>query len=120
MGEQALAKTNLRTFATANHLGDMSEKERALQEARKEREAIIARTQEMEKLKQDYEMWKRIREELAQKQQNMVEKFLESKKKFLVLKNRSLSIAGKGTTPHSKRQALTSKPRSKRSTSGLF
>jgi len=79
LGEQVLAKTQQKTFAKANRLGDKAliqskkqaqqarrlEKEHAYENALKERQAIIARTREMEKLKQDLEMWKRIRRELA-------------------------------------------------------
>ena len=99
LGEQALAENQRKkdeALAQARQKekeARQKEKERDLAKARQNRESIIARAQEMEKLQQELEMWKRMRKELTQKQQNMVEKFLESKKKFTHLKERSLSIA---------------------------
>ena len=50
------------------------------------------RVRQMEELEQELHMWQGIRLELAQKQRNMVEKFLLTREKFTVLKNRSLSV----------------------------
>ena len=58
------------------------------------KDVIIARVRHMKQLKQELLMWQRVRLELAQKQRNMIEKFLRTREKLTeVTKIRSLSLS---------------------------
>ena len=56
------------------------------------KDVIIARVRHMKQLKQELLMYQRVRLELAQKQRNMIEKFLRTREKLTEVTNRSLSL----------------------------